>query len=215
MPRNLIMTLAIVGLVAIVLATSFVSEYLPLGVWRQSLAGNGLAGALAFLIFGVLATSVGFPRQLIAGVAGYAYGLVPGLFLSLLAAVGGCTLTVLAARWFLAGPVNRHFEKQVDWLRRATRGDTAMKIIAMRLQPLGTNLTTNLAAGVIGLRLPVFLGASAIGYIPQLLIFALVGSGVAVGSQTELVVAAVLFVVSLILAAVLWRRHRVAAHARD
>jgi len=206
---------ALVLLVAIVVFMAVLVEHLPVAVWRENLRNSGSMGALLFVLVGMLATSIGFPRQLVAGVGGYAYGLAPGLLLSLVAAIGGCALTVVAARWLLAGPVSRHFSQQVNWLRRMTQQDTFMKIVVMRIQPLGTNLATNLAAGVIRLPLPVFLAASILGFIPQMLVFAIAGSGIAVGSGTEIAVAAGLFVVSLILAAVLWRRHQAASQGRE
>lgn len=212
MHRYAFVTAAVLLLPLVVWATSFTAEWLPISTWRETLRGAGPAGATAFLLGGLLATAVGFPRQLVAGVGGYAYGFVPGALLSLLAAIGGCTLTVVVARRFLSEPVGRYFPRQVDWLWRVTRTDVFMKIIVMRLQPLGTNLATNLAAGVIGLKLPVFISASLLGYIPQTLVFALAGSGVAVGSHIEIAVAAALFLISLVLAAVLWKRHRLAAN---
>ena len=88
------------------------------------------------------------------------------------------------------------------------RDDLFAKVVALRLQPLGTNLATNLAAGALGVRLGPFVAASCVGYAPQTLVFALAGGGIADGSRLQTIVAAVLFVVSLALGAVLVGRHR-------
>ena len=199
---------AVVLLVVVIFFVAGLADRLPLNVWRERLREAGTGGVLLFLVAGVAGTSIGLPRQLLAGVGGYAYGIASGLILSLVAAIGGCALTVLIARWVLSERVERRFARQVQWLQRVTRDDTFLKIVVLRLQPLGTNLATNVSAGVIRLPVLTFLGASVLGYIPQMLVFALAGSGIAVGSRIELGLAIALFVVSLLLAGYLWKRHQ-------
>ena len=48
----------------------------------------------------------------------------------------------------------------------------------VRLLPVGSNVLTNLIAGVSRVRPVPFFAGSAVGYLPQTLAFALVGSGV-------------------------------------
>ena len=195
-------------LVLALLALSWLGERVPTAAWGERLERAGSTGALLVLLLGALGTSIGLPRQLVALVAGHAYGVPAGLAIALAAALGGCTLSVVAGRRWLARPVTRHYPAQVDWLRRFAHHDTFLKILVLRLQPFGTNLVSNLAAGVIRLPLRVFLPASLVGYVPQTLVFVLVGSGLRVGSSTELIVAGALLVVSLVLGALLWQRHR-------
>jgi uncharacterized membrane protein YdjX (TVP38/TMEM64 family) len=78
----------------------------------------------------------------------------------------------------------------------------------LRLQPLGTNLLTNILIGFTATPLRIFIAASAVGYIPQMLVFSLLGSGIRVGSQTQLIVSAVLLLLSLMLGAFVYRRHK-------
>ncbi|MBX2884797.1 MAG: VTT domain-containing protein [Granulosicoccus sp.] len=167
----------------------------------------GVVGTFAYILLGTLATAAGLPRQLMAFIGGYSYGVALGLCLSLLAAIGGCFLCFQLSRRILRARVERRFTKTVQFLNRLMRDDAFLKIIVLRLQPFGTNLATNLAAGVTNLSTPVFIGSSFLGYIPQMLVFSLLGSGVRVQSSTQLTVSAILFFVSLILGLWLYRRH--------
>jgi uncharacterized membrane protein YdjX (TVP38/TMEM64 family) len=48
-------------------------------------------------------------------------------------------------------------------------------------------------AGVAGVRARPFFAATVIGYLPQTVIFAMLGSGVQIGRTAQLVTAAILF----------------------
>ena len=199
--------LLLLVLVAALLLLSWLGERIPAREWGERLGQAGPGGAALLILLGALGTSIGLPRQLVALVAGYAYGALAGLPIALAAALSGCALTVFAGRRWLSSPVARRYPVPIDRLRRFVRHDAFWKVVVLRLQPFGTNLISNLAAGVIRLSPGVFLGASLLGYVPQTLVFVLIGSGVRVGSSTELVVAAALAAVSLALGGVLWRRH--------
>ena len=80
--------------------------------------------------------------------------------------------------------------------------------LLIRLLPLGSNLVTNLAAGVSSVgAAPFFLGSS-IGYLPQTLVFALVGSGFSVDPELRIAISVVLFIVSGFLGVTLYRKYR-------
>jgi uncharacterized membrane protein YdjX (TVP38/TMEM64 family) len=53
-----------------------------------------------------------------------------------------------------------------------------------------------------------FLAASALGYMPQTVIFALLGKGIRVDGAWQMGLAAALFVVSVVIGLWLLRRHR-------
>ena len=64
----------------------------------------------------------------------------------------------------------------------------------------------NLLAGVSAIALGPFLLASAIGYVPQTVVFALLGGGVRVDRNAQLVLASVLLVAATGLGVWLMRR---------
>jgi uncharacterized membrane protein YdjX (TVP38/TMEM64 family) len=184
------------------------SEWIPAQEWGLALESKGGVGMLLFLIVGALSTSIGLPRQMLAFIGGIAYGVVPGVLLSLCAAILGCYLTVNLSRWLFAENVTRRYPQVIAQLQLFLKDDVFIKVLVLRLQPLGTNLLTNLCVGFTAIPIRVFLAASAVGYVPQMLVFALLGSGIRVGSSFQLVLSAVLLVISLLLGFLLYRRHR-------
>lgn len=174
--------------------------------------GQGLWGEAVFLAIGAVATAVGMPRQAIAFLGGYAFGTAIGTLLALVAQLAGCALTycwayAVGRAWAerrLAGRFGRRLRRLRDVLADTPFGTT----VALRLLPVGSNIALNLLAGMSGIPLLAFLAGSAIGYVPQTLIFALLGDGVAVDRNSQLVVAVALLVVSVAIGLVLLRRHR-------
>ncbi|WP_376099173.1 TVP38/TMEM64 family protein [Roseomonas sp. CCTCC AB2023176] len=172
--------------------------------------GQGLWGEAIFVAIGGAATAAGLPRQAVAFLGGYAFGAGEGIAWSLLAQLLGCAASFAWARlvgraWAerrLQGRFGRRLRPLRDRLARNTFGAT----LAIRLLPVGNNLALNLLAGIGGIRLAPYLAASAIGYLPQTLVFALLGDGVAVDRTAQLVLGGALFVVSVILGLWLLRR---------
>ena len=178
-------------------------------VWiDREVAGHGLRGELLFVGVGVLFTAVGLPRQLVSFLGGYAFGLLQGTLLALAATLGGALLGYLYAhgfghRWLVPrlGGRARHFH---DLLQDHPFSLTLL----IRLLPVGSNLVTNLLAGLAKAPLGWFLMASALGYLPQTLVFALAGSGLDLDSTARLVLSVVLFLLSGLLGLYLYRHYR-------
>jgi len=206
---RLISISALLLLVLIIVLFMFLDplESLPSEAWAQQLQSMGLQGVLMFLGLGIVATSIGLPRQLLAFIGGYAYGVAAGLSLALAASLGGCALTVLVSSTLLRKPVKAKFPAAIASLDRLVEHDAFIKILVLRLQPFGTNLLSNICAGFTSISLPLFLSASLLGYVPQALVFALTGSGVRVGSNAQLQLSLVLFALSVLLGFYLYRRH--------
>ena len=170
--------------------------------------GKGLSGELLFVGVGALAAALAMPRQFIGFLGGYAFGFVIGAALTLAAVISGCIISFFYARWIGRHFITARFGARIlrvdDFL---SRNPFAMTLL-IRLLPIGNNLATNLAAGVTRVRaLPFFLG-SLIGYIPQTLVFALVGSGVNVDPALRIGVAVLLFLVSGVIGVWLYRKYR-------
>lgn len=161
-----------------------------------------------FFAGAVLFTAVGLPRQLVAFVCGFVFGLIPGVLVSLCSAVLGCMLAFFLARRVLRNFIAERHAKTVEVLDRLVRHDAFLKIIVLRIQPLGTNLLTNLCAGVSSIRPALFFPSTAIGYLPQMVVFALAGDGVRLGDQSKILISAGLMVLSFLLAYWLWHRHK-------
>jgi len=171
--------------------------------------GHGLQGELLFVGVAVLLISLGLSRQLIAFLAGYGFGVTGGILLSMLAVILGSMLTFYTARLLLRAFLAERFGGRIRRLNAFLSEHTFTATLVFRLLPVGNNWMVNLAAGASAVRaLPFFLG-SALGFIPQMLIFALVGSGTSVGQFWQVAIAMVMFVLAALLAIHLYRTWRI------
>jgi uncharacterized membrane protein YdjX (TVP38/TMEM64 family) len=179
-----------------------------------SIRDEGLWGELVFVLVGGALTAAGLPRQGIAFLGGYAFGAALGTAVGLAAQLLGCAAAygwarLLGRDWAerrLAG----RFGHRLRPLRDALAGSPFEATLALRLLPVGNNLALNLLAGMAGLRALPFLAGSALGYLPQTLVFALLGKGIRVEGAWQIALAAALLLVSAGLGLWLLRRHRAA-----
>ena len=181
--------------------------------------GQGLVGDLVFVAIGAAATAAGAPRQGVAFLGGYALGVVQGTVLSLAAQVLGCALSYLWARAVGRGWAERRlagrFGHRLRPLRDVLAGSPFGATLALRLLPVGNNLALNLLAGMAGISLLPFLAGSAIGYLPQTVVFALLGKGIRVDGAWQLGLGIGLFVVSAVIGLMLLRQHQAGRALED
>jgi uncharacterized membrane protein YdjX (TVP38/TMEM64 family) len=174
---------------------------------------DGLRGELVFVLAAALATAVGVPRQSAAFLAGYAFGTVMGAGLALLAQLLGCAVAFLWAalvgRGWAERRLNGRFGPRLRPLVETLRQNPFSSALALRLLPVGNNLALNLLAGLSGIPFWPFLAASALGYLPQTVIFALLGKGVRVDGMWQMALAGGLLVVSVALGLWLLTQQRV------
>lgn len=181
--------------------------------------GQGLLGDVVFVAMGAAATAAGVPRQGVAFLGGYAFGTVEGTLLSLAAQVAGCAVSYGWARAVGRGWAERRlagrFGHRLRPLRDVLAGSPFNATLALRLLPVGNNLALNLLAGMASIPLVPFLAGSAVGYLPQTVIFALLGKGIRVDGAWQLALAVALFVVSAGIGLLLLRRHRAGQALED
>jgi uncharacterized membrane protein YdjX (TVP38/TMEM64 family) len=153
---------------------------------HQWLAQWGVWAWLAFVVVGAGLASLGFPRIILAAVGGAMFGVALGTLWSTVAAA----LAIMApfsysrhlGRELVAHRMGRRLQRFDDLLGQ----HGFMVVLLIRLCPVGNNFLTNYLAGVTAMPLGTFLAASFIGYLPQSLIFALLGSGFADHPQLRL-----------------------------
>ena len=159
-----------------------------------------LAGAALMIVGGALLSAAGVPRSVTAFAAGYAFGLWLGLALAMAAQLAGCLLTFIWARAIARDAAQKWAERRLSGrlarLHATLRRRPFTTTLTIRLMPVGSNLLLNLAAGLAGIAATPFMAATAIGYLPQAAIFALLGSGVHVDRSLQWAIAAALFTAS-------------------
>lgn len=173
---------------------------------------EGLAGEALFVLIAAAATAVGVPRQVAAFLGGYGFGTIMGVALALVGQVLGCAASFFWARLVGRGWAERRlagrFGHRLRPVRDALAGSPFGATVAIRLLPIGNNLALNLLAGMAGIPALPFLAGSALGYLPQTLVFALLGKGVRVEGAWQLGLSALLLALSVGIGLWLLRRHR-------
>jgi uncharacterized membrane protein YdjX (TVP38/TMEM64 family) len=167
---------------------------------------GGLHGEILFFVAAVLATAVGAPRQFLSFLAGYGFGFLHGTLLIIAATVAGALLAFGYARWLARPALAQRLSDRLVAADHALSRHTFGSVLAIRLFPVGSNLLTNLLAGLSHARLAPFLIASALGYLPQSAIFALAGSGIETDPVLRSAVAALLLLASSAIGYHLYRR---------
>lgn len=212
------MRLRVIGRGLVLIATfaglGFLAHSLELNhmldeAWIDSqVRGRGVSGETLFVAVGLLATAIGMPRQLVCFLGGYAFGFVQGTALGLLASGLGCAVAFFYARWLGRSLVQARFAHRIRRVNDFLEDNPLSMTLLIRLLPVGSNLLTNLAAGVSAVGAIPFLAGSGLGYIPQTVIFALLGSGIQVDPALRISLSAALFAVSAVLGVWIYRRFR-------
>ena len=170
--------------------------------------GRGIVGEALFVAAAALFTAIGLPRQIVAFLAGYAFGLVTGTALAVAGTVGGCILAFAYARLLGRDLVAARFPARVGRIDAFLRDNPFTMTLLIRFLPAGSNLLTNLAAGVSSVGAAPFIIGSGLGYVPQTLVFALVGSGITIDPVARISLSIALFVFSGMLGVYIYRRYR-------
>lgn len=209
--RSVLLFAVLLG-VAYVLRSTTLGEMFDRGWIDAHVRGQGFQGEAIFVLAGGLFTAVGLPRQAVAALAGYAFGFTFGTLLGVLATVLGCVMTFVVARFLARDLVASRFAARLKRFDAFLSGNTFTTTLLIRFLPVGSNLLTNLVAGVSRISAPYFFAGSAVGYLPQTLVFALAGSGIAVGTSANIALSVVLFAASAVLGLWLYRRYRDSRH---
>ncbi len=186
--------LLLAGLCALGLALRRVPGIEPQAMLQGWVAGQGAWGAAAFLLGGGALCAVGLPRQAVAFAGGFALGAGPGGALALLAMLVGCAVDFVWARAVARQWARRRLAGRWASLDAFLAANPFTATLTLRLLPVGNNVALNLLAGVSAVPFGPFVAASALGYLPQTAIFALLGSGVRVERGTQIAVGLALFV---------------------
>jgi uncharacterized membrane protein YdjX (TVP38/TMEM64 family) len=137
------------------------------GEVRHQIDRLGVWGPLLILVLAVLHSVVFYPAEIVDAAAGYAYGFLPGLSLTMLGwlasgllcwAVGKRVARPLLDRWFGA----ERFERMEAMIERGG----ATLLLSLRLIPILPFSVVSYAAGAARVPLWRFLWTTALGYLP-------------------------------------------------
>jgi len=167
-----------------------------------------LFGGLIFTLLFTPAIALGLPRQVAALSAGFLFSASYGMVLATVAAVLGCLITLILARKLFAKKVQGYYPLQLAKVSHFFSQNTFLKALIIRLLPAGSNFLTNVLAGTAGSPIKPYVLGSALGFMPQMTIFALMGAGLQVNGQQQLMISIALLVIALLLSSYLYRKTR-------
>ncbi len=196
------------GLIAVASALPLLGHSAAQNELTNVLSQGGLKGQTFFLLLSTFLIAIGLPRQVPSFAAGYAFGPVYGLAIALVAQVLACSLDFIWARAVGQGFIRRRFGDRFAKIDKTLSDHTFVTTLTLRLLPVGNNLLLNLAAGLSSVRLIPFLAASALGFIPQTLVFALFGHGSLPNHAHMLALGSAMFAASALLGVFLFLRTR-------
>jgi len=196
------------AMVAVVIALPLLGASSAQSTLVRLVSEGGVRGPAMFLLLATFLTAIGLPRQIPAFVAGYAFGPLYGATIALGSQIMACSLDFIWARALGQNFVRRRFGKQLRKVDAALAAQPFITTLTLRLMPVGSNILLNLAAGLSSVRAVPFLVASAIGFIPQTVIFALIGKGSAPSHGHVMAMGIVMFVLSAALGAYLLHNSR-------
>jgi uncharacterized membrane protein YdjX (TVP38/TMEM64 family) len=184
--------------------------------WIQDhVLGHGLEGYALMLGLTASFTAIGLPRHLPSLLAGWAFGVAVGFPIALAGTLIGAIVAYYYARLLGRGVLPRRLRPKIARMERSlARGPFTTALVA-RLLPVGSNLLTNLVAGLLRLPPRPFLAGSALGFAPQTLIFALMGKGLRVDPLWRIGLAVLLFAASTWLSRYVYLLQRREGEAAD
>jgi uncharacterized membrane protein YdjX (TVP38/TMEM64 family) len=170
---------------------------------------QGYLGHLSALVLFALFMSIGLPRQVAAFSCGYIFGITYGTLIATLAATIGCMLTLFFAKLFFRQKVLDTYPEKLNSVSAFFSTHTFSKALIIRLLPAGSNFLTNILAGIANIKFIPYVTGTCAGFIPQMLIFSLLGAGVKVGEQQQILLSLFLLIVALIFGYLLYRKEKI------
>ena len=199
------------GMMAVAFALPLLGASSAQATLEHMVAQGGLRGPAMFLLLATALTAIGLPRQVPAFVAGYAFGPWYGAAIALVSQIMAASADFIWARALGQDFVRRRLAAPLRKVDGMLAAQPFIATLTLRLMPVGSNILLNLAAGLSSVRALPFLAASAIGFIPQTLVFALIGQGSGPSHLHILLLGFVMFALSAILGVFLLRNARVRA----
>lgn len=169
---------------------------------------QGKLGILTLFVILVVGTSIGLPRQVAAFCSGFTLDIVSGTLFATTAAIGGCIISLTIGRFLLSEQLAARYPKPLSKLQQFFAERILLKAIIIRLIPAGSNLLTNLLAGFSKVPVKPYVIGSAIGFLPQMFIFSMLGNGVKINNQQQVTVSIILFVIAGLLTAYLVKTNK-------
>lgn len=134
--------------------------------------------AATYVLGYATAVAFSFPGASFLTIAGgFLFGWPMGTVLAWVGATIGATAIFLVARTSLGALLSAKAGPRIQRLRQGFQDEGFSYLLFLRLVPVFPFWVVNLAAGLFGMRLAVYVAATAIGILPGTFVFAFFGHG--------------------------------------
>ena len=175
-------------ILTLLIATAYafgLQKHLTLDVLRdnrailsQFVSQNLSLAALAFVGVYTSVVTLSLPAaSLMTVTGGFLFGVPLGAVLSTTGATLGCAIFFTIARATLLDVMRKKAGPLVTRMAAGFAGNSFNYLLSLRLIPVFPFWVVNLAAALLGMRLPLFVAATAIGIVPGVIISATFGAG--------------------------------------
>ncbi|XPF92831.1 TVP38/TMEM64 family protein [Colwellia sp. RE-S-Sl-9] len=193
----------IVALYALLSITLFTQDSFQ--HYLLSFTPNNIYSTFILLTMLVGLSCIGVPRQVIAFTCGYFFSVILGVLYATFTVTIAAYITYKLASIFQHSYIATKYKTQLIQLHNFLSVNTFSKTLIIRLLPVGSNFLTNILAGIANVPLSPYILGSCVGFIPQMIIFSLAGSGVKLAESTHIIAAVILFIIASLLG---WRLHK-------
>lgn len=131
---------------------------------------------LLFWFVGTLCIGFGMPRMFISIFAGGIFGLWFGVIIMEITCLTGALIMFFYARWTRKTFLSKMWKKQIPVMDEYMQKHGFLTTLLLRQIPL-PGVVLNILMGLSCVKISLFILASAIGFLPQNIIFTLMGSG--------------------------------------
>lgn len=199
------------ALVVVAVALTVRGDVVGIDGLRAAVDRAGWAGPVVLAGLYAIAATLLVPASPFTIAAGVLFGPVLGTLTALVGATLGATGAFLLGRSLGRDAVAAFGGRPLERIDRALAQRGFVALLIVRLVPLFPFNLVNVAAGVTGLRLRVFVLATAVGIVPGTVAFAALGGTIDDPTSPAFIAALALFVVVTVGAGLMARRLR----ARD
>lgn len=144
----------------------------------EFVASNALVAGIAYTLAYVAIAAFSLPVGLVASVTGgFLFGSILATAYIVVGATLGATLLFLAAKTSIGDALRAKAGPNIRRMEEGFRENAFSYLLILRLVPLFPFFVVNLAPAFLGVRLPVYMGATLIGIIPGSFVYAQIGTG--------------------------------------
>lgn len=180
----------LIAVLVVVIALAVASRVLPVSVWLENLnewlAQAGPIGWLVFFIVYVCAAVLFIPGSVLTLGAGFAFGLVTGVWVVFLSATVGSGVAFLVSRYLARDAVQKKFgnSQRFAAVDRAVAREGWKIVFMLRLSPVFPYNALNYLLGLTGISFWQYFAASAVGMVPGTLLYVYIGYAGRAGLET-------------------------------